>query len=838
MVLLNDSCRNDEGLFSVWIHLACVVLTAISLLSCSHSKDPQEAFDHAAAALKRGDVGIAGSEAELAYNQFHERSAEWAWKFTILRAKISYRQARYEDALKILTSEKSVAPSNVLAIRGRWLEGLSYMSLGNLSQSEQTFNVAEQICGDVISIECGDVLTARGTLEMNRGHYSQAQVWFERVLNDARASGNPSWQADALLDMSWCANEQTHFDAALDWSNEARQIAVSRGFPAVNQAAVGNIAWAYYKLGELEKAEGMFAEAQQQAQKLEDWSDTVKWLTNEGYAFMDEGKPEAATPSFLQSLDRARKIKSRNDIINSLIALAFVSEQTGKIDDAKRYSDEALRMALEDGNKRDQTYPLLTQGRIAAQQHDVITAEAALNEVAQSPDSPVFLKWEAQRSLARLYADGNHLDQADRQYRTALSTFEAARCEVKHEDSRLPFLTNAAPIYDDYIHFLIKQGKTEEALQVADYGRARTMREGLGILKCSTTFHPDPVNASQIARKFGGTVLFYWLGQNDSFLWAITPQKISLFTIPKTSEIEPLVQRYRKALIDLQDSAAVQNSEGIALYQTLIAPAQSMLPKNGKVFVVPDGSLNTLSFETLLAPDPKPHYWIEDVSVTDASSLRMLAAARPEQKRTGGLLLLGNSISPSPDYPELRNAPEEMDNIAKHFAGQQQQAFARDQATPSAYLNGNPGNYSFIHFVAHGTASRLSPLDSAIVLSKANAQDDSFKLYARDIVQHPLHADLVTISTCYGAGSRAYSGEGLVGLSWAFLRAGAHNVIGALWEVSDVSTPELMDQLYTGLHDGKAPDAALREAKLAMLHSNSAFHKPFYWAPFQLYTGS
>jgi CHAT domain-containing protein len=63
-------------------------------------------------------------------------------------------------------------------------------------------------------------------------------------------------------------------------------------------------------------------------------------------------------------------------------------------------------------------------------------------------------------------------------------------------------------------------------------------------------------------------------------------------------------------------------------------------------------------------------------------------------------------------------------------------------------------------------------------------------------------------------------------------------VIGALWEVSDSSTPQLMDQLYTELGKGRPPDAALRAAKLAMLHSDSVFRKPFYWAPFQLYTGS
>jgi CHAT domain-containing protein len=100
-----------------------------------------------------------------------------------------------------------------------------------------------------------------------------------------------------------------------------------------------------------------------------------------------------------------------------------------------------------------------------------------------------------------------------------------------------------------------------------------------------------------------------------------------------------------------------------------------------------------------------------------------------------------------------------------------------------------------------------------------------------------LKADLVVISACYSTGKRTYSGEGLVGLSWAFLRAGAHNVIGALWDVSDASTPQIVDEFYGELKKGKSPGAALRTAKLSLLHHGD-FRSPFYWAPFQLYSGS
>jgi len=47
----------------------------------------------------------------------------------------------------------------------------------------------------------------------------------------------------------------------------------------------------------------------------------------------------------------------------------------------------------------------------------------------------------------------------------------------------------------------------------------------------------------------------------------------------------------------------------------------------------------------------------------------------------------------------------------------------------------------------------------------------------------------------------------------------------------------LMGDLYRGLDSGLPPSAALRQAKLALMHSNREFGKPFYWAPLQVYTG-
>jgi CHAT domain-containing protein len=198
---------------------------------------------------------------------------------------------------------------------------------------------------------------------------------------------------------------------------------------------------------------------------------------------------------------------------------------------------------------------------------------------------------------------------------------------------------------------------------------------------------------------------------------------------------------------------------------------------------------------------------------------------------------VGDAISPNSDYPELPKAATEMKQIEQHFSRSDETIFAREGATADAYLASVPQEFAYIHFVAHGVASRTDPLDSAIILSRSTAEEDSFKLHARDIMQYPIKARLVTISACYGSGTRSYVGEGMVGLAWAFLRAGAHNVIGALWEVSDESTPRLMGSMYQGLENGSTPAVALRQAKLELLHAKGEFRKPFFWAPLQIYTG-
>jgi CHAT domain-containing protein len=819
------------------------VLAGLLLLwGCSGERQlsPQEIFEHAQLTLLHGDLVRAQAEAEKANRRFSGQDDEWAWKFRLLEAECLGLRGLSQDVLTLL--HPALPPQLAdgdLSIRKHMLQALAYAGLGDFGQADHDMAEAERLCDLSHSTLAAEVARASGSVEWKRGNLTAAESSYRKSLLLAQARADASIEATDLMNLSVVAMAEGHWDESAGWSNAAGKMFEAMGSRLDEEKILGNLGWAYYKMGDYAKSLSLYQDAEKRARILGVTADQVRWIDYAGLVYYQTGELSVAEDYYRQSLELARKIQDGGQIIDALTWLAVLSADSGNIEQAKEYSQEAFQLAHRKGDRSSELPPLLVQGKIAARTQQTKEAESVFLEVIHDRQSDVSLRWEGQNSLARLHEEQHRIDLAEKEYREAITTVESARSSLQREDFQLPFMANAAHLYDDYIHFLLTQGKTAEALEIADFSRARTLAGGLGVLRKASFDVPAALWPRQVARRVGGTILFYWLGPKESFLWAVTSDRIVQFQLPSVAEIDAAVERYRKALLGPRDVLQTANPEGVKLFEILVAPARQAIAPNSRVVIVADGSLNNLNFETLLVSEPKLHYWIEDVTIVNASSLRLLAASHASSRASAGkLLLIGDAVAPNHEYEELPKAAAEIENIEKHFAPAGRQVFTRAQATAPAYLGSSPEQFAYIHFVAHGTASRLSPLDSAVILSKASAEEDSFKLYARDIIQHPLHAELVTISTCYGAGARAYTGEGLVGLSWAFLRAGAHNVIGALWEVSDASTPRLMDQLYEGLKEGQSPEAALRAAKLSLLHSDGVFRKPFYWAPFQLYTGS
>jgi CHAT domain-containing protein/Flp pilus assembly protein TadD len=811
---------------------------------CSRHRleNPEEVYDSVQQLFVRGDLSASISRARQARARLAEEVSAWSWKFRLLEAKADIWQGSNEEALRLVNPDlPSTLAGGDLEIQQRMLRAIAQARLGGTEIAEQEIQRAIVTCDSIRSPLKGELYNYVAAVYVERGDLDGAESVLRQALKLSQPEPDKYQQSVLRLNLAHVALLKERYDEALDWSRESADIARSIDAQLVQEKDLGNVGWAQYKLGNTELALTNFEQAAQWAAKLGATMDEIRRLHNAGLAKYQLNNTKDAEIDYQRALARAEAIQNPDDIRDTETDLAFLLLERGELELARKACAEALKLASSTDDKATLAEPIFVQALLAANGGMPDGAVQILNQLELDTSDYPSLRWKVEDELAKLHAAAAEPDDADLWFRKAIDTFETQRRQIQNEDSKLPFFTNASQVYGDYAEYLVNHGRPDEALKLIDLGRARTLLEGLGIAKKEArSLLSENLDAKGVARRLHGTILSYWLGPTESYLWAITPSQVKLFKLPKESEISELVRSYQKSIQASNDVLAANNDAGQSLYQILIAPAQAMIPKDSKVFIIPDGSLNQLNFETLLVPKPAPHYWIEDAVVVSANSVRMLAAfaTHPRTQAPANLLLIGDPIPPGGPYEELPNAAREAAAIERYFSPERRMVLTRERALPSAYGNSHPEQYSYIHFVAHGTASRLTPLESAVILSPAPGDPDTFKLYARDIKRYPLRAELVTVSACYGSGARAYAGEGLVGLSWAFLRAGSHYVAAALWEVSDSATPQLMDHMYSAVKQGGTPDVAMREAKLSLVHSQGTYRKPLYWGSFQMYAGS
>jgi len=777
--------------------------------------------------------------ADAAYRRFDSKDTDTAWRFRVEKAHILLLQGSYTESLQLLDKDvpASLAHSEVAARRSM-IRGLDYTFLQRFDAADMEIKSAEELARSNDSALSADVAQARGTLELSRKRYVDAAGAFRHVLSIAREQKLGFLEVSALGSLGNVAMGEEHYDEAIDWYKVALSRSETLGTLSSEELALGNMGWNYQVVGDFENAETVLKQAERISGEAGRTGNRIYWLTILGEVYYQQWRLADAEAISKQALSLADSMDDKATVTNCLNTLSEIELATGRMDLAEEYNRKALEIERAGLDQSGTALSTIVAGRLEASKKEYRSAEKTLQAVIRDQSVETPLRWQAQARLARVYADEGLSAKAEAQFQRAISTIVTARAGVHRDEFRVSFLTSAIEFYDDYIGFLMAQGRTLDALRAADLARAGTLDESLGTAPKSISAASARFRPQDLSRRLHAFLLYYWLGRDRGYLWLVTPSKVGVFPLPPEGQVDALVNSYKDALLGSRDPLETSNADEPKLYQVLVEPAEKFVPRGARVILLPDGGLYGLNFETLIVPGPKPHYWIEDVTLTTANSLTVLSSASSRSApKMRNLFLVGDTVSPNADFPALPQAFAEMQNIEKYFPPSRREILSGGDATPAAYLRSKPGQFAFLHFVTHGTASRAQPLESAVILSK-DKDEDSYKLYARDILKRRLSAYLVTISACNGAGTRAYSGEGLVGLSWAFLRAGAHNVIGALWEVSDNSTPQLMDKLYDGLSHGEDPASALRAAKLSLLHSDSVFRKPYYWAPFQLYAGT
>ncbi len=412
--------------------------------------------------------------------------------------------------------------------------------------------------------------------------------------------------------------------------------------------------------------------------------------------------------------------------------------------------------------------------------------------------------------------------------------------------------------------------------------------------------YPEPVMAGNIPLRANEVLLAYKVNPGKTYLWIIEKGK-------KPSAIEIAVSRedlirkvgeFRSGLENPDRLDAYDPGKGQALGRLLLGEALRRINPDKNIIITPDGILNMLPFEALTAGRAKnairylgekykiSYYPSASVMATmrryresPTLSLPLFALGDPvyedsdvrySHRKTGSIVVASAGQTPGLNLRgalvrsgfALNRLPETRDEVIKigalfgYKAGNPNIKLDMD-ASKSELLKSDLGNYRFFHFATHGLLSGDIPyiLEPALVLSQpGNRNPEDGFLRMSEVLKFKLHADAVVLSACKTALGKEIAGEGIVGLSRAFMLAGSKSVIVSLWSVESNSTAVLMKSFYSHLKPGTSKEEALRLAKEELKNQTLASSDlsrgvtiagrdrkiqtgtshPFFWAPFIL----
>jgi CHAT domain-containing protein/tetratricopeptide (TPR) repeat protein len=277
------------------------------------------------------------------------------------------------------------------------------------------------------------------------------------------------------------------------------------------------------------------------------------------------------------------------------------------------------------------------------------------------------------------------------------------------------------------------------------------------------------------------------------------------------------------------------------LFKLLVDPVEDIV-KGNKLIIVPDPLLFFAPFSALI--DENGSYLSNSYSVQISPSLHTLKCMMEQSfdsnfgfalfvgnPTVGKVSLNGKDVTPA----DLPNAAEEVKCLSKFF---QARPLLGREATKKTVLQLLTGA-SIIHIAAHGEPTRgeimLASNSSLTEQCSSVAKPESYLLTQRDILNISVQARLVVLCCCH-TGQGEITSEGVIGITRAFLAAGARCVLATLWPISDYATKEFMEKFYGELcQETPVCEALRRTMNFFQTHEKEEYRSSWIWAPFTIY---
>jgi CHAT domain-containing protein len=410
---------------------------------------------------------------------------------------------------------------------------------------------------------------------------------------------------------------------------------------------------------------------------------------------------------------------------------------------------------------------------------------------------------------------------------------------------------------------LLKKLETAETEYTLFHQRMRRENPAFAGLVSPETASAEDVQANLLDDETA--LIEYFIGDQESFLFCLTRSDFSVQPLPEGKSLLQKAADYAKLLSQKEPEKFQAYEAGRSLYRQLLGPVSGRIASLKRLIIVPDGSLHYLPFDALVqesqqqadSQDKRTSFMVQNYLVSyvpSASSLLALLKRKREADPRRVLLAFADPVYEmgktsrkrfSSDeivrefylkqgfdlYP-LPHTAAEVKRIARALKANPQDIFTREKAREEKLKEISLKDFRIIHFATHALLDERAAMRSALVLSlDEDPREDGF-FQAREIWSSEFNADLVVLSACQTGKGRLEKGEGVSGLTSAFLHAGARCVLATLWNINDRTSAEIMGHFYDFLSRGKSPEEALQLAKVRMIRTDH--NHPFYWAGFVL----
>ncbi len=725
-----------------------------------------------------------------------------------------------------------------------------------------------------------------GIAYFQSGELEKALDYLQQSLPLLREVKNRNSEAYTLLNIGRVYRRLNQFEKALDYYNQAQTIQRETQNRAQLGETLDEIGVAFSSQQQYEKA----LDYHRQSLEIQRATGNIRReaivLTNLGETYTALKQPGKAMEQFKGALEVFRNIDDLASVARVLEGIARIEQQQNNLRDARKYIEESISLR-DTVRSRSGSLELRASYRATVERAYEFYVDLLMQQHGRNPDQGFdaeALK-ASERGRARSLLEQMSEARIDIRQGVDAALIEKERdlVRVLNAKAQREMQLKARKGSADEIALLQREISTLED----EYQQVQA-----AIRKSSPQYsaltQPQPLDLKGIQQQLDAdTVLLqYALGEERSYVWAVTQNSLQAFVLPKRADVEAVAREVYESLVarsvvkSLESPAqrrtrishADANFQHAAgrLSRMILAPAAAQFTRK-RMVVVADGALQYVPFAALTVSSDRYRPIVLDhelVSLPSASAFalqRQILEHRAPARNAVAVIadpvfsasdarLKPGAVAEAANQPAATRIIEHLQGTGNGQLSIPRLPFTRWEAdqilavAPSATslkavdfnanrsiaTGGELSKYRYVHFATHGYLDTSRANLSAIVLSLFDEQgkpQDGF-LRTHDIYNLKLPAELVVLSACETGLGKDVTGEGLEGLTRGFMYAGARRVIVSLWNVNDKATAALMQRLYVGmLRGGRTPAAALRAAQIEMLRTRQ-WQSPYFWAPF------